>query len=96
MGKTLVCRYIYIYSELIYICTTSFHGRRSIYLSHMDYFFYEIHETFKEIHIMVFHCNKYPYTIKHRVFFKTFCENIFKRRLLEILPDTYDSSNGVL
>ena len=45
---------------------------------------------------MGFHCNRYPSTIKHRVFFKTFCENIFKIHLLEILPDTYDSSNGVL
>ena len=23
---------------------------------------------------MGFHCNKYPYAIKHMVFFKTFCE----------------------
>ena len=32
---------------------------------------------------MGFHCNKYPFTIKHRVFFKTFCENILKIHLLE-------------
>ena len=67
-----------------------------VYTCHIWTIFYEIHETFKKIHIMGFHCNKYPYTIQHRVFFKTFCENIFKRHLLEILPDTYDSSNGHL
>ena len=49
-----------------------------VYTCHIWNIFYEIHETFKEIHIMEFHCNKYPYTIKHRVFLKTFGEFCLK------------------